>query len=264
MTLLIGIKCEAGIVVGADGAATFGNALGLETIVQATPKLEIIGERVVLGVAGPVGLGQSYHREIDEYISRKLDRKTTWKNITEARNWLRENMWKHAQPAWEHAAVVARSIGQAAAQSANSETLMAFAVDDEPYLLQFNHQCQPEEATDKLPFVALGSGQSVADPFLAFIRRVFWPEGAPSLDDGMLAAVWTLEHAITSMQRGVAGPYELVTLSKNDGKVWRAKKYLQDDLGQQSEHVQALQADMRKLKDDYFKARTKSTIPKPP
>jgi 20S proteasome alpha/beta subunit len=40
MTLIIGIKCSDGIVMGADGAATFGS-LGQQTIRQGTKKLEV-------------------------------------------------------------------------------------------------------------------------------------------------------------------------------------------------------------------------------
>lgn len=41
MTLIIGIKCRDGIVMGADGAATF-EALGQHTIRQETTKLDIL------------------------------------------------------------------------------------------------------------------------------------------------------------------------------------------------------------------------------
>ena len=52
MTLIIGIKCKDGIVLGADGAATLG-AMGQRTILQPMKKLEIISSAMVLGVSGP-------------------------------------------------------------------------------------------------------------------------------------------------------------------------------------------------------------------
>jgi ATP-dependent protease HslVU (ClpYQ) peptidase subunit len=63
MTLIVGIKCRNGIVMGADGAATLG-ALGQQTIRQETEKLDILENRIIVGVSGPVGLGQRIRAEI--------------------------------------------------------------------------------------------------------------------------------------------------------------------------------------------------------
>ena len=41
-----------------------------------------------------------------------------------------------------------------------------------PELIQCNHVGMTEAATTDLPFVAIGSGQELADPFLAFLRRI--------------------------------------------------------------------------------------------
>ena len=58
MTLIAGIKCSDGIVLGADGAATYG-VRGQSTIRQPVKnKLKIIADSIVIGTAGPVGLGQ--------------------------------------------------------------------------------------------------------------------------------------------------------------------------------------------------------------
>ena len=60
MTLIVGIKCTEGIVVGADGAATLGNATGTRTVIQPVNKLHILQDRIIMGVSGQVGLGQLY------------------------------------------------------------------------------------------------------------------------------------------------------------------------------------------------------------
>src|SRR6266852_5420843 len=65
MTLIVGLRCHDGIVVGADGAATYGS-LGSQTIRQATSKLEIVADRLIIGTSGPVGLGQRFHAELSD------------------------------------------------------------------------------------------------------------------------------------------------------------------------------------------------------
>ena len=72
MTLLIGILCSDGIVIGSDGAATYGK-LGSPTIVQPMSKISIKNGCMIMGVSGPVGLGQSITSEISKcYTSGKL------------------------------------------------------------------------------------------------------------------------------------------------------------------------------------------------
>ena len=59
MTLIIGIKCEGGIVMGADGAATLG-CMGTHTVVQECKKLQLLCNSIILGVSGSVGLAQRF------------------------------------------------------------------------------------------------------------------------------------------------------------------------------------------------------------
>ena len=60
MTLIVGIKCTEGVVVGSDGAATLGNATGTRTVIQPANKLHILQGRIIMGVSGQVGLSQLY------------------------------------------------------------------------------------------------------------------------------------------------------------------------------------------------------------
>jgi len=232
MTLIIGIKCKDGIVLGADGAATLG-AMGQGIILQPMKKLEIISNAIVLGVSGPVGLGQRFKGELEQLWS---DRKLSGKQTFEAMGILRQALWKHAKEEWEVATVTKQSIGNIALLSAACQTLLAIPVSKKLCLFQFDQQCAPEEATENLPFVAIGSGQNIADPFLAFLRRVFWPDRLlPSLADGIFATVWTLEHAIKTNPGGVADPKQIVTV-KNKGSDFKIRELPEVEL---EEHIEA-------------------------
>ena len=90
-------------------------------------------------------------------------------------------------------------------------------------------------ATSDLPFVAIGSGQGIADPFLAFVRRIFWPKGCPSISDALFSVIWTLRHAIDTNPGGVADPIQIVVLEKKGD--WQARELTDPEIEQ---HVEAV------------------------
>jgi hypothetical protein len=66
--------------------------------------------------------------------------------------------------------------------------------------------------------VAIGSGQYCADPFLAFLRRIFWPNRQPNLAEGIFATWWTLDQAIKTSPGGIAEPKQITVLEMKDSK----------------------------------------------
>jgi hypothetical protein len=55
---------------------------------------------------------------------------------------------------------------------------------------------QPEIKRGKLFFVSMGSGQPLADPFLAFVKRVLWKDQTPTVDAAKIGVYWALSHTI--------------------------------------------------------------------
>lgn len=244
MTLIIGIRCSDGIVLGADGSATLG-ALGTHTArQQSVKKLQILRRDAVIGLSGPVGLGQLLSASLEEAI----DKNHLNGRVEHVAAHLRGVFWKLIEPEMQSATIAGRVIGQAAGSSAISHTILALPVQGRAELLQFNQQASPEIATDQLPFVAIGSGQMIADPFLAFIRRVVWCMKTPTVQDGIFSAVWTLRHAVETNPGGIAEPIEIVVLqkAKNDkGKEEFAAREL--DPNQLAEHLEAVKSAENKL-----------------
>lgn len=229
MTLIVGVKCSDGIVVGADSTATYSTQLGQQsTIRQDTiTKLHIASEKLVVGVSGPVSLSQFYGDEVDAYLRAK-GFKIAWRNVADAKTDLAQKFWKHAGPMWEKAGIVSRTVGPAAMVECNHASAVAFAIEETPHLIQFSTQCNGEEVTQELPFVAIGSGQPPADTFLAFIRRIFWPSGLPSLTDGQVATIWTLDEVIKSTPGGIGGEVKVVVLKKSAKGHWKCE-FLSDE-----------------------------------
>ena len=185
MTLIVGLKCEDGIVLGADSAATLGDVTGLTTVLQPVSKLHIVRNQAVLGVSGPVGIGQMYLDRLGGVVPRIRDQ-----NPVTAARMLRDAFLEDAQVALKVTAMAQQVVGAATAgRAVLHSTVVAVAPNRRPELIQFDYLCSPEIATNDLPFVTIGSGKNLADPFLAFIRQIFWPTRLPTLAEGRFAVM---------------------------------------------------------------------------
>jgi 20S proteasome alpha/beta subunit len=234
MTLIIGIKCKDGVVLGADGATTFTNVVGQPTVTVPAKKLQVLSGSVIVGVSGDVGLAQMFAKAIGDAWQR---REFSGKSPNETGQLLRQAIWKQLAPEVIIAKQAAEAFGQGSIQRVVTCSAVALPVSDTHCLFQFDHQGIPTEATPGLPFFALGSGQMIADTFLAFLRKVFWPQRPPELAEGLLAAVWTLRRAIETTPGGVGDPIQITTLCR-EGKSWVARERREEEW---QEHLQDIQ-----------------------
>lgn len=213
MTVIIGLKCSEGIVLGADGAATLGT-MGLRTIVQPTIKLSLIETKAIFGFSGPVGLSQLFYDRACTTCRAIQDI-----GLPEVCRRLRDSFLQDANISFQVAALARSVVGVVAAENIASQTLIALAVQGQPELIQFDYQCLPEWTTNELPFVSIGSGEAIADPFLAWIRFVFWRRRLPTLAEGRFAVYWTLTHAIRTAPGGIGPPIQMAALERKQDSV---------------------------------------------
>ena len=183
MTLIIGIKCSDGVVVGADGAATLGQA-GMPTVMQPVRKLTIL-DQMIVGISGPVGLGQLFRDRIKSVWDAQLQPQTH--SLADVMRLTSRALAQDIQPAMNAASQAEGLLGQVAHLSVMSSSLIALPVQGAPELIQYDHLGLAEAATDDLPYVAIGSGQQLADPFLAFLRRIYWPDELPNVAGAVFA-----------------------------------------------------------------------------
>jgi hypothetical protein len=99
------------------------------------------------------------------------------------------------------------------------KSLLAIPVKNRAHLLSFDYNGAPERATPDLPFIAMGSGQAIADPFLAFLKRLLWSTSPPSLPEARLAAAWTIDHVRRTNPGGVGGHTQLAVLAPSGGSL---------------------------------------------
>jgi 20S proteasome alpha/beta subunit len=242
MTLIIGIKCEDGIVVASDAAATFGSVGTGQTIRQETKKLRIIENRIVLGTSGQVGLGQRFAAELQDcYSHKELSDKTPVVAMTI----ISERFRKHIRAEAEMAKITVGLIGSQANTAWISASLVAVPISKCLCLFEFDHQGAPEEKTDELPFACVGSGQGTADPFLAFLRRILWRGHLPTSQVGILSAVWAIKHVTETSPGGVAEPIQVVHVELSE-KVAIARELGEGELQEPRRVIDVLEESLRK------------------
>jgi hypothetical protein len=215
MTLIVGILCQdSSVVIGSDGAATL-DAFGHLTTKQPVKKLSLFHNCMIVGVSGSVGLSQRISA-----IFTKLydDKKLSNKKPVEAMVTIRERIWEDCLKSEIQIAADAQKVfGQLATRDCSCSCIAAVTAAKQNCLIQFDQQGHPTLATEHLPFVAIGSGQQTADPFLAFLRHIYWPDRLPKLSEGIFAAFWTIHHAIRTSPGGIAEPKQFAVLEMKGG-----------------------------------------------
>jgi len=238
VTVIVGIVCSDGAVLASDSAATFGTGVGERTIgQQPTKKIEVLEGAVLFATSGPVGLAQSIGEAVRTLYARKA---FVGVDSIKAKDILSETIRGVLAPAFR-ATQEARQAGlpPAITEHAFIQTIVAIPVKSSPHLFSFSPQGLGEAATEGCPFVSIGSGQTIADPFLAHLRRLFWPARLPSVSEGTFAAVWTVQHVIRTNPGGVAGEVQVATLERGKGGGLGARLHAKEDI---DEHYQSVAA----------------------
>jgi len=246
MTLLVGVLCSEGVVIGADSAYTMAATLGPQTVSQSAPKIEIVDGRALIATSGPVGLGQRLAGAFEDAL-RENTIPPAMKSH-KVMGALRERFRQPIESELQAAAIAKQAFGNAGLTSALSATLLAMSVDGGPRLFQFDQQGAPEEVTDKVPFVCLGSGQVIADPFMAFLRGIFWRDGTlPTLNEGEFAVLWTLTQAIAVSPGGLGLPIRVYTLCQNGARC-EARQLDESELQELGQAVDAARDSLRQFR----------------
>lgn len=233
MTVLVGIHCKDGVVIGADSSAT--SSMGQYPLIEQTAKkIDLIEEKIIVAGTGQVGLGQRF------------------KHIV-------ENCNKSAAFERQHHIDVGKRLSQTAIQDFASTNatksqfgaLVAFCSKNKTHLCELSiTDFQPEfKETSGLWYVAMGSGQALAEPFLAFLRDVFWSTDLPSIQDGIFAAYWTLAHTIQLNAGGINGPINIATLRCTDGKI-QAKIFAEEELAEHKDNISAIKKRLQEYRQE--------------
>lgn len=248
MTAIVGVLCRDGLVIGTDSSMTFGSGMGDRTIEQPSEKLKIYSGAIIVAGTGQVGLGQRFGRIIETAYSERLFVGTH----------------HYIQVGTELSRRTIADFSSTAVKVGQYGALIGFALGEKPHLCEFPiSDLQPEFKTETMWFCSMGSGQPITDPFLAFIREVFWRDGVPSVQDATFAVTWALDHAVEINPGGINGPVRIAVLEKQAGK-FCARILDNDDLQEHRENIEQAKERLRTFpKSQNADAPGTPDIPKP-
>ncbi len=253
MTAIVGVICSDGVVVGSDSAASFGFG-NSRTIEQRAKKVEVIGDRVIIAGTGQVGLNQRFC-----HLVKKLNED---KELAESKNGAKKD---HIAIGKLLSQKGAEDFGFTQATKGQYGCVVAFPLGKTFHLLELQvSDFQPEFKTPELPFVTLGCGQPITDPFLGFLKKVFFAKGLPNLQEGKFITMWALLHAIDLNPGGINGPVQLAVLKQVEGGM-KANLLEDDELQEQAAAVDAAEKHLRGYSTSFGSgAPAPSPSPTPP
>lgn len=257
MTLIVGIVCKDGVVVASDSAATFGTE-GVPTIGQQhVTKIHRLSDSVLFSCTGAVGMGQLIGNRIKRDWEANVYQGI--KTPEEVMNAIGTSIAGLVGPYLQTANFVRPLVGDASPSLC--KTLAVLPVRRVPCLFTFDYNGAPEQMTPELPFVAMGAGQPIADPFLALLKRLLWQGKQPTLSEGRLAAVWTIDHVRLTHPGGVGGSIQLATLSAMEGKQPTVTVLGEDSI---QEHLQQVSVAEKALVQELTAPASEAEVARPP
>lgn len=230
MTILVGVKCSDGVVLGSDSAVTSAPMLGMNVMTETgASKIErpFGDEPLIAATTGSVGMSMRFFQELRDHY-------TDNQNI---KRWLRHSAVKFATAL---AGIVTKNFMSTFSPVMQNPqigfglgALVGFVAEDKPQLVEFDSvQFQPDfkgvqdAASGRWrtrPYATMGSGQTMGDPFLAEANSLlFGADAVPSLKQGKILATWALKHVIKYNAGMIGGPIQLAVIEKHEQK-WRAQ-----------------------------------------
>lgn len=245
MTLIIGVKCRDGIVIGSDSIETFGT--GIEQ--EVSNKIEFLANDSLVASAGAVGLSQLITDKLRDSWEAVLNQE----DVYSTRILLEELIWSEIKRAMDHVCEAQDLLQEDLMPTVQTSSLVAFPFRRTSVLLRTNEIGQSYEISRESPFVSIGSGDFQADPFLAFVKRVVWNDKQPAaIEDGVLGVLWTLQHVIeVNGGLGVGGSPVIATLQKIE-EHWEADIRRGPLLDQHRQRISDAEKSMLKYLNDIY------------
>jgi len=217
---------------------------------QSNSKIQLFPGNVIVAATGSVGFTQRLHHHVDAAVKGNVFKNMPVNECTAniSKRMLTDLQSSMVQKHPHH------GIGFGA--------IVAAPIKDEAFLVEYaTTDFQPEIKKDKLFFVSMGSGQQLADPFLAFVARVLWKGEAPNVDMGKFGVYWVLDHTIRLAPGGVGGPIKLATLRKVEG-AWQAQEF--DETQEQAQYITELESYLGKFALNTIEDAPATPPPAPP
>jgi len=289
MTVVVGILCSDGVVIGTDSALAVGRYT-IERHEGSVFKIEIIENNIITAFTGAAGLSQRFNNLVETTI-KELRQPYVQPRLPAGIGPVGSPVQlilfqKHFQigkvPYDEIGAVeVGRIISQLTIDDFRKTpsvlqqqptigwgfgALFAFVCGGEPQLIDFDSvSFHPElkgfpdarrDGKDRIwRCVSMGAGQALADAFLAHSYRLLFGEEVPTINRAKLVVAWTIKHVVRYNPGLVGGELQLAILKKRDGE-WIAHHEDPGETEQQVDYLEKYISEFREKQKPEVAAQT--------
>jgi hypothetical protein len=256
MTVIVGILCSDGAVIGSDSAMVAGRSATGYTIERQDGdvlKIEVVENDVITAVTGAMGLAQRFNEQAVATIKAlRVPFRQMGQNEVPSAGTLLHRLIAEKIPigVTPYNRLSPVEIGRIVSQVTIADfqrtqsmyqmnngwglgALFAFVHSDKPHLIDFDPvQFHPEHKGLPDPSrgdqdrnwrcVTWGAGSKLADAFLAHAYRLLFEGRVPTVSRAKLVVLWTIDHASRYTPGMVGGKRQLAVLEKNNGK-WSAQ-----------------------------------------
>jgi len=241
--------------MASDSAASYAAGPNFTIGQQHVQKVRKLGNSILYASTGSIGMSQLISDVVERQFNAQIDKKNL--SSTQSMSHLGKCIYEETKHLSQSAALLAQAGMRHVQMEVGCRSLVALPIGNRPCMIQFGETGAPEEATHELCCVALGSGQPIADPFLAFMKRILWSDHAPSLAEARLVAAWTIRHVVQTNPGGVGGELQMWTLSVKGNQT----KIEELDAG---EHYERIKVEEASLRGHILKPEPPATTPTEP
>jgi 20S proteasome alpha/beta subunit len=225
MTVVVGIYCSDGVVIAADSALTIGSVIEQ----SYAKKVACISDDLIVAFAGDLGFAQRF-RQVAKDI------------------WGQDKQNLRAEDF--HKLIEAFSIGGISEHikyirptdpiNISTECIIGFSHCNRHHLSVFqNGSFQPIVINENRPFHSLGSGHYLTNPFLHFIKEVFWEgKSCPKLPTGIFSALMAMNLAVELNAGGINAPIHIAVL-ENTENGYKCRILHTDEMSMHEENYKA-------------------------
>ncbi len=202
MTVVVGIYCSDGIVIAADSALTIAGVVEQEY----HKKIACLDSSLIVGFAGDLGFAQRFRQVIqDVWNADTLPNLETLETHQIIKEFCSKGILEFLSTQRADAAI-----------NVPSGFIIGFVHNGKHNLVNLpGGGFQPLVINANLPFCSIGSGHFITNPFLSFIKDVFWGgKSIPSVSVGIFSAIMALKLAIQVNAGGINGPIHVGIIQK--------------------------------------------------
>ncbi len=219
MSLIVGIRCKDSVVLAASGFGTALSKGGPATVEPPAGLLRVVGGQAIFGVSGPEGLTQEISAALDVYVAeRDPGRVAPEAHSTGIRDALAEPVGLAVAMTQALRQVPGVAVGPG--EFVLGGSMIALPARGMPCLYVVDEELAVTEITEEVTCAAIGPARAAAESFLAFVRRLLWPDSQPTRAEGQLAAYWTVQHVVETTLGRLGRSVQILSLSRgSDGAV---------------------------------------------